>query len=77
MALIESLIEDKKLDEDFKKYVEAIKSSAEAKKEEEQIQKMREKYQYTPVIDIDVQKVEELLGLCQDMPKETKGVLKS
>lgn len=75
LALIESLIEDKKIDEDFKKYAEAIKSSAEAKKEEEQIQKMREKYQYTSVIDIDVQKVEELLGICQDMLKDAKGIV--
>jgi|SRR3989344_6066914 len=60
LALIESLIENEKLDEDFKRYVEAIKSSTEAKKEEEHIQKMREKYQYTPVIDIDKEKVEEL-----------------
>lgn len=77
LALIESLIEDKKLYEDFRKYLEAIKSASKDKKEEEQIQKMREKYQYTPVIDIDVQKVEELLGICQDMLKDTKGIVKS
>src|SRR3989338_7248967 len=77
LALIESLIEDKKLDEDFRKYLDAIKSVADGKKEEEQIQKMREKYQYTPVIEIDVQKVEELLGICQDMIKDTKGIIKS
>lgn len=77
LAVIESLIEDKKLDEDFKKYLEAIKSAAKDKKEEEQIQKMREKYQYTPVIDIDIQKVEELLGVCQDMLKDTKGIIES
>ena len=77
LALIESLIEDKKLDEDFVKYLEAIKSAAKDKKEEEQIQKMREKYQYTPIIDIDIQKVEELLSLCQDMLKETKGVIEN
>ena len=77
LALIESLIEDKKLDEDFKRYMEAIKSAAKDKKEEEQIQKMREKYQYTPVIDIDVQKVEELLGICQDMLKDTKGIIQN
>ncbi len=77
LALIESLIEDKKLDEDFRKYLEAIKSADRDKKEEEQIQRMCEKYQYTPVIDIDVQKVDELLGICQDMIKETKGIIKS
>ena len=77
LALIESLIEGKKLDEDFRIYTEAIKSAAKGKKEEEQIQKMREKYQYTPVIDIDVQKVEELLGICQDMIKDTKGIIGS
>lgn len=75
MALIESLIEDKKLNEDFRKYLEVIKSADRDKKEEEQIQKMREKYQYTPVIEIDVQKVDELLGICQDMIKETKGII--
>ena len=75
LALIESLIEEKKLDEDFRKYLEAIKSADAGKKEEEQIQKMREKYQYTPAIDIDAQKVEELLGICQDMIKDAKGVV--
>jgi len=57
------------------KYLEAIKSADRDKKEEEQIQKMREKYQYTPVIEIDVQKVDELLGICQDMIKNTKGMI--
>src|SRR3989338_9178231 len=75
LALIESLIEDKKLNEDFRKYLEAIKSADRDKKEEEQIQKMRKKYQYTPIIEIDVQKVDELLGICQDMIKETKGII--
>lgn len=73
LALIESLIEDKKLNEDFRKYLEAIKSADKGKKEEEQIQKMREKYQYTPIIEIDTQKVDELLGICQDMIKSAKG----
>lgn len=77
LALIESLIEDKKLNKDFGKYLEIIRSAAHDKKEEEQIQKMREKYQYTPVIDVDIQKVEELLGICQDMIKDTKGIIKS
>lgn len=77
LALIESLIEDKKLDEDFKKYLEAIKSAAKDKKEEEQIQKMREKYQYTPIIEIDIQKVEELLEICQDVLKDTKGIIEN
>ena len=76
LALIESLIEEKKLGEDFSKYLEAIKSADKEKKEEEQIQKMREKYQYTPVIEIDAQKVDELLGICQDMIKDTKGIIK-
>jgi uncharacterized protein (UPF0332 family) len=75
LALMESLIEDKKIDGDFKRYIEAITSGTEVKKEKEQILKMREKYQYTPVIDIDVQKVEELLGTCQDMIKDTKGII--
>ena len=74
LALIESLIEDKKISEDFKRYIKSIKSAAKGK-EEEQIQKMREKYQYTPVVDIDIQKVEELLGICQDMIKDTKGII--
>ena len=75
LALIESLIENKKLDGDFKEYVEAIKYSSENK--EEQIQKMREKYQYTPIIDIDKEKIEELLGICQDILKDTKGVIEN
>ena len=73
MALIESLVDDKKIDEDFKEYINKIKFTAE--KEEEQILPMREKYQYTPVVEIDMQKVEELLGICQDMLKGTKGII--
>ena len=73
LALIESLVEDKKIDEDFKRYIEAIKSST--KEEEKQIMPMREAYQYTPIIDIDVKKVEELLEICQDMIKDTKGIV--
>ena len=67
----------KKLGEDFKRYLEAIKSTPKDKKEEEQIQKMREKYQYTPIIEIDIQKVDELLEICQDMIKDTKGLIGS
>jgi len=55
--------------------LEAIKSADKGKKEEEQIQKMREKYQYTTIIEIDIQKVNELLDICQDMIKETKGII--
>ena len=77
LALIESLIEDKKIDESFLKYIESVKSTDKQKKEEEQIQKMREKYQYTTVINIDIQKVDELLGICQDMIKDTQGVINS
>ena len=73
LALVESLIEDKKIDEGFKKYMEAIRPTSDDS--EEQIITMREKYQYTPVIEIDVLKVEELLGLCQDMIKDTKGII--
>lgn len=73
LALIESLLEDKKIEEDFRKYIESIKSNS--LEEEEKIIPMREKYQYTPIIDIDVQKVEELLGICQDMIKDTKGII--
>ena len=72
MALVESLANDKKVDEVFKKYIDNIRSAA---KEEEQILPMSEKYQYTPVVEIDVQKVEELLGICQDMIKDTKGTI--
>lgn len=73
LALIESLVEDKKIGEDFKRYIHNIKSAAE--EEEDQILPMREKYQYSPVIEIDVQKVEELLGTCQDMITDTKGIV--
>ncbi len=51
-----------------------IKSNT-MEKEEETLMPMREKYQYTPIIEIDEQKVEELLGICQDMLKDTKGVI--
>ena len=73
LALVESLIADKKLEEDFRAYIEAIKSSN--NEGEEKILNMREKYQYTPIIKIDEQKVQELLKLCQDMIKDTKGVV--
>ncbi|MBI2651892.1 hypothetical protein HYX00_00370 [Candidatus Woesearchaeota archaeon] len=42
---------------------------------EDKVIPMREKYQYTPIIEIDKQKVEELLGICQDMIKDTKGIV--
>jgi len=71
-ALIESCIEDKKLPEDFKRYLEEMKSHI---PEQEDVISMREKYQYTPLIDVEKQKVEALLKLCQDMLKETKGIL--
>ncbi len=73
LALIESLIEDGKISKDYKKYVESISPDF----GEDKIIPMREKYQYTPVIDIDKQKVEELLRLCQDMIKDTKGIIES
>ena len=75
LALIESLVENKKIDDDFKRYIETMKSST--KEEEKQIMPMRETYQYTPIIDIDVKKVEELLEICQDMIKDTKGIIQS
>ena len=74
LALVESLIEDKKIDEDFGRHMRYIKSNT-MEKEEETLMPMREKYQYTPIIEIDEQKVEELLGICQDMLKDTKGVI--
>ncbi len=73
LALIESLIEDKTIDKGYLRYVEALESDADV--QEEQILPLRERYQYSPVIEIDKQKVEELLGLCQDMIKETKGIV--
>ncbi len=71
LALVESLVEDGKLSKDFQKYVNAISADS----GEDKVIPMREKYQYTPVIDIDKQKVEEILGLCQDMIKDTKGLV--
>ena len=73
LALVESMIDDEKIDENFKKYIESMKSNT--KEEEEKIMPMREKYQYTTIVDIDVQKVDVLLGLCQDMIKDTKGII--
>lgn len=71
LALIESLIEEGKISKDYKRYIDAICPDF----GEEKVIPMREKYQYTPIIDIDRQKVEELLGLCQDMIKDTKGLV--
>jgi len=73
LALIESLIEEKKIEDGFRRYIVAITSGA--KDEDGQIMAMREKYQYTPVIEIDIEMVEELLGLCQDMIKDAKGII--
>ncbi|HLD97262.1 MAG TPA: HEPN domain-containing protein [Candidatus Nanoarchaeia archaeon] len=71
LAAVESLIEEGKIDKDFQRYVESISPDT----GEETVIPMREKYQYTPIIAIDKQKVEELLGLCQDMIKDTKGIV--
>lgn len=73
LALIESLIEDRKIDDAYLRYVEALESDTDVK--EEQILPLRERYQYSPIIEIDKQKVEELLGLCQDIIKDTKGIV--
>jgi hypothetical protein len=69
--LVESLVEDGKISSDFKKYLDAISPDL----GEDNIIPMREKYQYTPAIAIDKQKVEELLATCQDMIKDTKGIV--
>ena len=71
LAAVESLIEDGKISQDFKRYVDAISADM----GNDKVIPMREKYQYTPIIEIDKQKVEELLGLCQDMIKDTKGIV--
>lgn len=71
LAVIESLIEEGKIGKDFQQYVDAISPDL----GEDKIIPMREKYQYTPIVDIDKQKVEELLDLCQDMLKDTKGII--
>jgi len=73
LALIEKLIEENKIESDFKRYIDTIKPGSED--EEGQIMAMREKYQYTPVVEIDIKKIEELLGLCQDMIKDTIGIV--
>lgn len=71
LAAVESLVEEGKISQDFKRYVEAISPDL----GEEKVIPMREKYQYTPIIEIDKQKVEELLAICQDMIKDTKGIV--
>ena len=72
LALIEYLVEEGKIEPDFRRYLDAI---APAGNDEGAVLPMREKYQYTPIIDIDKQKVEELLTICQDMIKDTKGII--
>ena len=75
LSLVESLIEEGKLDKEFMNYIDSIKSNGSGN-EGEQIRRMREKYQYTTITEIDIQKVESLLDICQDMIKETKGIVK-
>jgi uncharacterized protein (UPF0332 family) len=74
LSLVESLVEDGKLDKDFLHYIGLIKSSGNG--EGEQISKMREKYQYTTETKIDIQKVNSLIDICEDMIKVTKGAVK-
>lgn len=73
LALIRSLIEEGSIEQGYLRYVEALEPGA--GEEEGHILPLREEYQYSPVMEIDKQKVEELLGLCQDMIKETKGIV--
>ncbi|MBT3464239.1 HEPN domain-containing protein [archaeon] len=73
LSLVENLAEEGKIDSDFKNYIESIKSTT--KNKEDQIIEMREKFQYSPVIEIDIQKIEEILEQCQNMLKETKGIV--
>lgn len=71
LAVVENLIEEGKISQDFKRYVDSISADM----GDDKVIPMREKYQYTPIIAIDKQKVEELLGLCQDMIKDARGIV--
>ena len=71
LALVESLVAEGKVSKDFQRYVDAISPDS----GEDTVIPMREKYQYTPIIAIDKKKVEELLAICQDMIKDTKGIV--
>lgn len=71
LALIESLLEDKKIPSEFQKYIEAIKSQD----HEDEILQMRETYQYTPLTETDQQKIEKLQSMAQEMIQETKILL--
>ena len=73
LALIRSLIEEGRIEQGYLRYAEALEPGA--GDEEGHILPLRERYQYSPVTEISRQKVEELLGLCQDMITETKGIV--
>ena len=72
LALVLNLIEEKKIDENFKIYLEKIITDD---KSDSEVLPMREKTQYSPVLEIDVMKVNELEKLSQEMLKETKGIV--
>ncbi|MFH0874483.1 MAG: HEPN domain-containing protein [archaeon] len=71
LAAIRVLVEDKKIPETFVEFIDSIKKT----EKEGEILSMREKYQYSPNIDIDKYTVENLEAMCKTMITETRGIL--
>ena len=72
LSMVSSMAERGEIDSAFIQYANAMKPNHSS---EEEIIPLREKYQYTPAVDIDVLRVEKLLKACQDMIKDTKGMV--
>lgn len=75
LSAIEYLVEEKKIDDSFRQYIEKTQKKEDTENGEKQIMSEREETQYTPILEVDKDKVQELLELCQEMIQETKGVI--
>jgi len=81
LSVIDFLVEEKKIDESFKKYIEKIRKKPEDIMEfkeegkDNQIMAEREETQYTTILEVEKEKVDEILKICQEMLQETKGII--
>jgi len=77
LSAIEFLVEEKEIDTSFKKYIEKIHKKSEDKKEDKdkQIMEEREETQYTTILEVEKEKINEILKICQEMLQETKGII--
>lgn len=88
LSAIDVLVKEKKIDESFRGYVEKIRKNPEVIKgpkediknddnsnDSDKIMSKREETQYTTIREVEAEKVNVILKVCQDMLFETKGII--